>query len=292
MIKKLKEIFPSMVIYTQDKNYINEDYQWFLTEDENIIGIPNHSIDEKELSLLEVFLTPYNIKFPQQTEEERKWKEMIKKPSEHNDFDGDYRFVYFSIQKHQVEPVYFKEAIQELFSKPIPILWRNEHEGIIIEELKKYEEPIQYDQIIDILMSDLYAKINFFVGPFQNQITYAHKYYQMITSGAREVFKHSSEEVITYIQAIPPLLIEQATDEFKEHIGKWVLRDTMNDQETLQMIKTLVACNLNISETAKELYMHRNSLQYRLDRFQEKTGLDIRNFDEAMTAYLAMIAIH
>lgn len=291
MIAKLREIFPSLIIYSPDENYISEKYQWFLTDDEQIIGILEESLQEKELSLLKMFLTPYNIKFPLETKKERKWKTIIQKPTK-ADFKGNYRFVYFSIQKQQIEPLYFKEAIQELFSKPIPILWRNEHEGIIVEELKADEEPIKYDQIIDILMSDLYVKINFFVGPYQNEIAYAHQYYQMITSGARAVFKFSSEEVITYIQAIPLLLIEQTPADFKEHIGKWVLQDSKEDQKTLHMIKTLVACNLNISETAKELYMHRNSLQYRLDRFHEKTGLDIRNFDEAMTAYLALMAIH
>jgi DNA-binding PucR family transcriptional regulator len=58
----------------------------------------------------------------------------------------------------------------------------------------------------------------------------------------------------------------------------------------LKMLETFVQCNLNISETAKELYMHRNSLQYRLDRFLEKTGIDVRQFQHAMPVYLAMLA--
>ncbi|MCY8607352.1 helix-turn-helix domain-containing protein, partial [Bacillus sonorensis] len=44
-------------------------------------------------------------------------------------------------------------------------------------------------------------------------------------------------------------------------------------------------CNLNASLTAKRLFIHRNSLQYRIDRFIEKTGIDIRQFEEAAAVY-------
>nr|MDH3110555.1 helix-turn-helix domain-containing protein [Bacillus altitudinis] len=41
-------------------------------------------------------------------------------------------------------------------------------------------------------------------------------------------------------------------------------------------------------EAAKALYVHRNSLQYRIDKFIERTGLDIRHFQEASAAYFMM----
>ena len=47
--------------------------------------------------------------------------------------------------------------------------------------------------------------------------------------------------------------------------------------------------NLNISETARELYMHRNTLVYKLERLQKLTGLDIRKFDDALTLKIAMM---
>lgn len=58
------------------------------------------------------------------------------------------------------------------------------------------------------------------------------------------------------------------------------------------MQKTLVNFfqhNLNISETAKNMYMHRNSLQYRIDKFINETGIDIQKFDLAFVVKLALI---
>ena len=49
--------------------------------------------------------------------------------------------------------------------------------------------------------------------------------------------------------------------------------------------------NLNISETARQLYVHRNTLVYRLERIQKAIGLDIRTFDDAMTFRIAVMVI-
>ena len=54
------------------------------------------------------------------------------------------------------------------------------------------------------------------------------------------------------------------------------------DAETMNTVKTFLNCNLSISETARVLYLHRNTLVYRLDAFKKQTGLDLRKFDDAM----------
>jgi carbohydrate diacid regulator len=61
------------------------------------------------------------------------------------------------------------------------------------------------------------------------------------------------------------------------------------DAETLNTIKTFFACNLNIAETARALYMHRNTLVYRLDTFKKQTGLDIRKFEDAINCQIGLL---
>lgn len=61
------------------------------------------------------------------------------------------------------------------------------------------------------------------------------------------------------------------------------------DNEMRSTIKALFNNQLNIAETAKELYIHRNTLIYRLDKFQKLTGLDLRIFDDAIICKVAMI---
>ncbi len=69
------------------------------------------------------------------------------------------------------------------------------------------------------------------------------------------------------------------------------LPDALNE-ETLSTIDKFFENNLNVSETSRQLYIHRNTLVYRIDRLQEATGLDLRNFDDALTFKIAMMVVN
>ncbi|MCR4620642.1 MAG: helix-turn-helix domain-containing protein [Clostridiales bacterium] len=60
-------------------------------------------------------------------------------------------------------------------------------------------------------------------------------------------------------------------------------------EEMLNTIEAFFDNSLNLSETARKLYIHRNTLVYRLDKIQKITGLDLRTFDDAMTFKLLML---
>ena len=61
------------------------------------------------------------------------------------------------------------------------------------------------------------------------------------------------------------------------------------DDETIATVNEFFKCNLNISETARKLIIHRNTLVYRLDRLQKITGLDLRKFDDAVIFYITLM---
>ena len=61
------------------------------------------------------------------------------------------------------------------------------------------------------------------------------------------------------------------------------------DDETLNTINKFFDNNLNISETSRQLFLHRNTLVYRLEKIQKSTGLDIRVFDDALTFKIALM---
>ena len=63
------------------------------------------------------------------------------------------------------------------------------------------------------------------------------------------------------------------------------------NEEITTTIQKFFENNLNISETARQLYVHRNTLVYRLERLEKTIGLDIRRFDDAMTFKIAMMVI-
>lgn len=61
------------------------------------------------------------------------------------------------------------------------------------------------------------------------------------------------------------------------------------DEETLTTIEKFFENNLNVSETARQLFVHRNTLVYRLEKLQKTTGLDIRIFEDALTFQIALM---
>ena len=63
------------------------------------------------------------------------------------------------------------------------------------------------------------------------------------------------------------------------------------DEETIVTIHKFFENSLNVSETSRQLYIHRNTLVYRLDKLQKITGLDLRVFEDAITFKIALMVV-
>ena len=63
------------------------------------------------------------------------------------------------------------------------------------------------------------------------------------------------------------------------------------DDETIVTINKFFENNLNVSETSRQLYIHRNTLVYRLDKIQKMTNLDLRTFEDAITFKMALMVV-
>lgn len=74
---------------------------------------------------------------------------------------------------------------------------------------------------------------------------------------------------------------------FLDQIFKYV--NNYVDQETIMTLETFFELDCNVSETAKKLYIHRNTLLYRLEKFKQETGLDVRNFNQAVLVKIALL---
>lgn len=64
------------------------------------------------------------------------------------------------------------------------------------------------------------------------------------------------------------------------------------DEETLSTVQKFFDNNLNVSETSRQLFVHRNTLVYRIEKLHQATGLDIRTFEDAMTFKIAMMVVN
>jgi sugar diacid utilization regulator len=86
-------------------------------------------------------------------------------------------------------------------------------------------------------------------------------------------------------------LLDAAPKRSKARFLEGVLRraEPSFESEMLQTLDTFFLENCNVSDTAKRLYIHRNTLLYRLDKFKQETDMDVRDFDHAVLVRLALL---
>ncbi|HCW05292.1 MAG TPA: hypothetical protein DGK91_12705 [Clostridium sp.] len=85
-------------------------------------------------------------------------------------------------------------------------------------------------------------------------------------------------------------IVYNISSEMKKELGdSFSDKFTAFDSEVINTIEEFVNSGLNISDASRRLYIHRNTLIYRLDKIYKDTGYDIRNFKQATVFYMAFL---
>lgn len=100
----------------------------------------------------------------------------------------------------------------------------------------------------------------------------------------RNVFGYRKLGIGRLIYQLPEEICEMFIEEIFDGESLEVI-----DGETLNIIRTFFENNLNLSETSRQLYVHRNTLVYRFEKIQKRFGLDLRSFEDALTFKIAML---
>src|SRR5699024_7827075 len=100
----------------------------------------------------------------------------------------------------------------------------------------------------------------------------------------------TDHHVMRYMESFPYLLLAQLSEDKRIELSKTVLHSFIEDQEMLETLHNYFYYNLNISETAKNMYMHRYSIQYRIDKFIKETNIYINRFNDDVSVKVAMLA--
>lgn len=291
MIEKLKAIFPDLTAIEQaDKEKLSE-YEWFQIEEEKF-GIPKKELSSRETEILEALINPTEQEAPPRTEMEEEWAALLFKGKMsdllRNEADMPFRYLAFTLKDPAVDPDFFKEAVHGFFSNQVPVLWENSQEGVIIEPTTEKNETSFYFDIAEVMMSDFYIDIKLAIGTPVTSLETAQQEYNWIKKWSAAARNYSTKAVIDYREVTPYLFLDQMDTETSQMIIDMVLGETKDNPELIRTIETFLSCNSNTTLAAKILYMHRNSLQYRVDKFIEQTGIDVKQFEGAVTVFLAL----
>jgi DNA-binding PucR family transcriptional regulator len=292
MIEKLQAQFPNMVVQSHVPGSTN--HYWFVLKDGTYLGIPKQDLNEKDKEFISIFLTPLKL-LNNLSLEQLYWQKAIEGRLEEMhgqkiyQEEPSYRLIHFYLH-HEVDFGMFEEAVSAiLLSKPV-MLWHSQQHGIIIEKIVQYQTHKEEFTIFrDTVTTDFYTDIDLYVGQVYSSFKNIHGHYKWEKQCFELARTHSKRKgIFQFFEVIPLLLLHSINTELRERIHSILLQELTT--EDLKTIKIYIESGLNVSLASKTLFMHRNSLQYRVDKFIEKTGIDIKSFQGALVVYLAILS--
>ncbi len=172
----------------------------------------------------------------------------------------------------------------------------DEHNIIVVKELGEHDGNTEINKIAAVIIDSLRDKgVRIAYGTIVSEIKEVSKSYKeaKMALDVGKIF-FSEQNIIAYstlgigrlIYQLPIPLCKMFITEIFENKSP----DDF-DEETLTTINKFFENSLNVSETSRQLYIHRNTLVYRLDKLEKSTGLDLRIFEDAITFKIALMVV-
>ena len=210
------------------------------------------------------------------------------------------RIVYLIETKVESESM-AKELLRSLFSQQNGdyVTSVDEKNIVLIKSLHKDEVEEEISQtaktIVDMLNSEAMLSVKVSYGTVVNELKEVSKSYKeaKMALDVGKIF-YAEKNIIGYEKLGIGRLIYQLPVSLCRMFMNEIFGDNLPDkmdEETLITIQKFFENSLNVSETARQLYIHRNTLVYRIEKLQKETGLDIRNFDDALTFKIALMVV-
>lgn len=216
--------------------------------------------------------------------------------------DVEARRVAFIIETSVEKDVAALETVRTLFASSRGrdfITAVDEKNIILVKELRPnegYDEMEKVARIIlDMLNTEAMSKVHVAFGTIVGEIKDVSRSYKeakmaldvgKIFYSERNIIGYSRLGIGRLIYQLPMPLCKM----FIHEIFGGKSPDDF-DEETIVTINKFFENNLNVSETSRQLFIHRNTLVYRLDKLQKLTNLDLRIFDDAITFKMALMVV-
>lgn len=215
--------------------------------------------------------------------------------------ETDVRRIVFIIETKNEKDTNALETVRNIFSAKSKdfITAVDEKNIILVKEVKANES---YDDmnktakvIVDMLNTEAMSTVHVAYGTIVNEIKEVSRSYKeakmaldvgKIFYGNRNIIAYSNLGIGRLIYQLPIPLCKMFIKEIFDNKSP----DEF-DEETLVTINKFFENSLNVSETSRQLYVHRNTLVYRLDKLQKSTGLDLRVFEDAITFKIALMVV-
>ena len=209
--------------------------------------------------------------------------------------------VVYLVETKGEEDVIALETVRSTFAPDAQdvITAVDEKNIILVKEVKPGETYDDLEKtanmVLDMLNTEAMTKVHVAFGTVVGEIKEVSRSYKeaKIALDVGKIF-YSDKNVIAYNKLGIGRLIYQLPLPLCRMFIKEIFDGKSPDEfddETLTTINKFFENSLNVSETSRQLYIHRNTLVYRLDKLQKSTGLDLRIFEDAITFKIALMVV-
>lgn len=215
--------------------------------------------------------------------------------------DTDVKRIVFIIETKTEKDNNALETVRNIFASKAKdfITAVDEKNIILVKEVKQNETYDDMEKtakvIVDMLNTEAMASVHVAYGTMVNEIKEVSRSYKeaKMALDVGKIF-YSNRNIIAYSNLGIGRLIYQLPIPLCKMFIKEIFDGRSPDEfdeETLTTINKFFENSLNVSETSRQLYIHRNTLVYRLDKLQKSTGLDLRVFEDAITFKIALMVV-
>ena len=215
--------------------------------------------------------------------------------------DTDVRRIVFIIETKNEKDVNALETVRSLFTGRVKdfITAVDEKNIIVVREVKPGETQDDLEKtaqvMVDMLNTEAMSQVHVAYGTVVNELKEVSRSYKeaKMALDVGKIF-FSNKNVVAYAKLGIGRLIYQLPIPLCRMFIKEIFDGKSPDEfddETLTTINKFFENSLNVSETSRQLYIHRNTLVYRLDKLQKSTGLDLRVFEDAITFKIALMVV-
>ena len=209
--------------------------------------------------------------------------------------------VVYVIETKNEKDINALETVRSMFTGRVKdfITAVDEKNIIVVREVKPGETQDDLEKtaqvMVDMLNTEAMSQVHVAYGTVVNELKEVSRSYKeaKMALDVGKIF-FSNKNVVAYSKLGIGRLIYQ----LPIPLCRMFIREIFDgkspdefDDETLTTINKFFENSLNVSETSRQLYIHRNTLVYRLDKLQKSTGLDLRVFEDAITFKIALMVV-
>lgn len=249
------------------------------------LAIPYAELSETEIKLLTAVKQEY---FKQETElPENHWHHYLFFDGELPEEKGNFRSIQFLLSSEEKEENrQWLSAFENMFNQPAASFFVSSSFGILIEkEDKNHYSLEEIEGILKTLEDDFGIKGKVFIGVFLPLDNNFKKLFQeQMTIFLSEQHQIKNNQAVQIAELSLSYLTKKTFQ--NSSLMTYFSEKIALEPEMAKIIEALWHNQGNISSAAKELFMHRNTLRYRIEKFHEQTSLSLKSMDDLVLAYL------